>query len=118
MATACFKAGSRSFTVIPPLVAVFHDAVIISFSFFFFLMIRPPPRSTLFPYTTLFRSALVVAQRLDVDPGPLGDFPYAHAGNCKPVPRHGCQARSAELVAEPGADGGDDDPGEIGRAHV
>src|SRR6185436_20700487 len=29
----------------------------ISFSFFFFfLMIRRPPRSTLFPYTTLFRS--------------------------------------------------------------
>src|SRR2546430_10884340 len=25
---------------------------------FFFLMIRPPPRSTLFPYTTLFRSPL------------------------------------------------------------
>src|SRR5207253_9896567 len=25
-------------------------------SSFFFLMIRPPPRSTLFPYTTLFRS--------------------------------------------------------------
>src|SRR5256885_7621913 len=25
---------------------------------FFFLMIRQPPRSTLFPYTTLFRSAL------------------------------------------------------------
>src|SRR5439155_22721563 len=24
--------------------------------FFFFLMIRQPPRSTLFPYTTLFRS--------------------------------------------------------------
>src|SRR5438034_5362744 len=24
--------------------------------FVFFLMIRPPPRSTLFPYTTLFRS--------------------------------------------------------------
>src|SRR5690348_17953714 len=23
---------------------------------FFFLMLRPPPRSTLFPYTTLFRS--------------------------------------------------------------
>src|SRR5947209_17969780 len=27
-------------------------------AFFFFLMIRPPPRSTLFPYTTLFRSLL------------------------------------------------------------
>src|SRR2546422_5054242 len=25
-------------------------------AFFFFLMIRRPPRSTLFPYTTLFRS--------------------------------------------------------------
>src|SRR2546422_7141770 len=35
---------------------------------FFFLMIRRPPRSTLFPYTTLFRSPLegleAVAQRL------------------------------------------------------
>src|SRR5256885_3290928 len=27
------------------------------FYLFFFLMIRRPPRSTLFPYTTLFRSA-------------------------------------------------------------
>src|SRR2546430_10254149 len=26
--------------------------------FFFFLMIRRPPRSTLFPYTTLFRSEI------------------------------------------------------------
>src|SRR5260221_7149938 len=26
------------------------------YEFFFFLMIRRPPRSTLFPYTTLFRS--------------------------------------------------------------
>src|SRR3712207_8041323 len=28
-------------------------------SFFFFLMIRRPPRSTLFPYTTLFRSQIL-----------------------------------------------------------
>src|SRR5437762_6028222 len=27
------------------------------FLYFFFLMIRRPPRSTLFPYTTLFRSS-------------------------------------------------------------
>src|SRR5438552_12817918 len=27
--------------------------------FFFFLMIRRPPRSTLFPYTTLFRSRVL-----------------------------------------------------------
>ena len=30
--------------------------VILIRDFFFFLMIRRPPRSTLFPYTTLFRS--------------------------------------------------------------
>src|SRR5262245_62903823 len=29
------------------------------FPLFFFLMLRPPPRSTLFPYTTLFRSCVV-----------------------------------------------------------
>src|SRR2546426_10893690 len=39
-----------------------HTFVVIStipllFFIFFFLMIRRPPRSTLFPYTTLFRSA-------------------------------------------------------------
>src|ERR1039457_7580355 len=34
---------------------------------FFFLMIRRPPRSTLFPYTTLFRSDL-----LHQDPGSGG----------------------------------------------
>src|SRR3989454_10467775 len=46
--------------------------------FFFFLMIRRPPRSTLFPYTTLFRSGLDPAEvqkvaddlaKLDPKPG-------------------------------------------------
>src|SRR2546422_5711483 len=32
--------------------------------FFFFLMIRRPPRSTLFPYTTLFRSPFVRREQL------------------------------------------------------
>src|SRR5258708_12481284 len=31
--------------------------------FFFFLMIRRPPRSTLFPYTTLFRSPMSLCHR-------------------------------------------------------
>src|SRR5437762_9942911 len=31
------------------------------FLFLFFLMIRRPPRSTLFPYTTLFRSLAITA---------------------------------------------------------
>src|SRR5256885_5385073 len=35
--------------------------------FFFFLMIRRPPRSTLFPYTTLFRSVKVFGQDLAED---------------------------------------------------
>src|SRR3712207_7436546 len=35
-----------------------------SVSVFFFLMIRRPPRSTLFPYTTLFRSDEQILQRL------------------------------------------------------
>src|SRR2546429_7527914 len=34
---------------------------------FFFLMIRRPPRSTLFPYTTLFRSG-VKYQGIDIAP--------------------------------------------------
>src|SRR3712207_7605177 len=40
-------------------VVVFNMYHSIIFSFFF-LMIRRPPRSTLFPYTTLFRSVLVI----------------------------------------------------------
>src|SRR3712207_8471586 len=30
--------------------------------YFFFLMIRRPPRSTLFPYTTLFRSGIAAGE--------------------------------------------------------
>src|SRR6266576_1781796 len=40
--------------------------VLFLFLFFFFLMIRRPPRSTLFPYTTLFRSAVLGAVRCAV----------------------------------------------------
>src|SRR2546430_8043579 len=36
---------------------------------FFFLMIRRPPRSTLFPYTTLFRSVLLEEKIADGEPG-------------------------------------------------
>src|ERR1039457_6306185 len=52
--------------------------------FFFFLMIRRPPRSTLFPYTTLFRSIVDIC-------GFLGN----HYGNrSQPV------ARSEEHTSE------------------
>src|SRR6266496_6185657 len=39
------------------------------FFFFFFLMIRRPPRSTLFPYTTLFRPARLPCPRRGRKPG-------------------------------------------------
>src|SRR5260370_39363108 len=38
-----------------------YDTKHTRFFLFFFLMIRRPPRSTLFPYTTLFRSQVVDA---------------------------------------------------------
>src|SRR5215471_20943287 len=45
---------------------LFYSNVLSSpFFFFFFLILRRPPSSTLFPYTTLFRS-LSVAPRLSV----------------------------------------------------
>src|SRR2546430_10897857 len=37
------------------------------FIFFFFLMIRRPPRSTLFPYTTLFRSGAEVEDAVGLE---------------------------------------------------
>src|SRR5574341_1737546 len=43
---------------------------------FFFLMIRRPPRSTLFPYTTLFRSAQHRGHRVH-EPAHRGDVPRA-----------------------------------------
>src|SRR5215212_6358735 len=51
------------------------------FSFFFFLMIRRPPRSTLFPYTTLFRSdqRLRLARYLGLTHDPPRRVDHAHA---------------------------------------
>src|SRR5256885_13979054 len=46
--------------------------------FFFFLMIRRPPRSTLFPYTTLFRSPASAAVPAARGPGTCPDL-RAHA---------------------------------------
>src|SRR3712207_8076068 len=67
-------------------------------SFFFFLMIRRPPRSTLFPYTTLFRS------RADGDEttvargkiGPQPQIPEQHIGRVL----HDPGEHRAELVAD------------------
>src|SRR6266446_9198936 len=64
-----------------------------SFSFiFFFLMIRRPPRSTLFPYTTLFRSTCVIW----IAPTILKSSPERCA--VVPIPRLAC--RSEEHTSE------------------
>ena len=47
--------------------------------YFFFLMIRRPPRSTLFPYTTLFRSAPAEVKKL------LADFFAEQTADLDPV---------------------------------
>src|SRR2546422_3698847 len=51
---------------------------------FFFLMIRRPPRSTLFPYTTLFRSggspAVWNTCMVFFQAGLLAGYGYAHLG--------------------------------------
>src|SRR2546429_5803827 len=61
---------------------------------FFFLMIRRPPRSTLFPYTTLFRSNIVGvppklegSRRREVLSVQYADRPIARAGHINGVAR-------------------------------
>src|SRR5216683_4756576 len=60
---------------------------IASACFLFFLMIRRPPRSTLFPYTTLFRSA------------PPGS-PARAACTTVPSPANSARCRSEEHTSE------------------
>src|SRR5438309_11225533 len=63
---------------------------------FFFLMIRRPPRSTLFPYTTLFRScdARDRGRRLAPEPGAL------LRRRSRADARHGPVLRSEEHTSE------------------
>src|SRR3989441_6628553 len=64
-------------------------------------MIRRPPRSTLFPYTTLFRSLLGVLDpdvRLAVPDKPATDVPVHHA-DAGPVPEQRAEIPVGELVA-------------------
>src|SRR5438876_12423995 len=72
---------------------------------FFFFMIRRPPRSTLFPYTTLFRSKpapepyRAAARELGVEVGQVR-LVAAHAWDVQGALRAGC---GAAFVARPGA---------------
>src|SRR5258707_3128507 len=73
--------------------------------FFFFLMIRRPPRSTLFPYTTLFRST---GRKAGSDQLPLAGRPHRErrdarrreAGAIQAVNEEADDARSEEHTSE------------------
>src|SRR3989454_9607247 len=83
--------------------------------FFFFLMIRRPPRSTLFPYTTLFRSVDVGTSPSvgDGDLTVVGDIAveaYLSIRYVTPVPG-GIGPLSVAILLERAVV-------EIGRAHV
>src|SRR3712207_8179648 len=67
---------------------------------FFFLMIRRPPRSTLFPYTTLFRSI----QILDDSTGM--SYYYAHMAEASPL-RVGAKVRAGQVIGRVGTSGED-----------
>src|SRR5258707_3092945 len=74
-------------------------------SFFFFLMIRRPPRSTLFPYTTLFRSkADVVEARAIFEAGKLAqeriDWRAAYAHYARAARLQQSTWRSEEHTSE------------------
>src|ERR1039457_7410527 len=67
--------------------------ILLSF-LFFFLMIRRPPRSTLFPYTTLFRSVRFYLG----DTG--GNAAVKIAGEAKKISKPRSGARSEEHTSE------------------
>src|SRR3712207_8159885 len=70
--------------------------------FFFFLMIRRPPRSTLFPYTTLFRSR--AQTRVEVDGRRAGQLAGGVEGDVLVTGRQGDRCavhrRSEEHTSE------------------
>src|SRR2546429_82473 len=58
--SACKKKRSSRYSSEMPAPNSITSIIFIKLISFFFLMIRRPPRSTLFPYTTLFRSLAMI----------------------------------------------------------
>src|SRR5256885_3971436 len=56
-------------------------------------MIRRPPRSTLFPYTTLFRSSPPAARRRRATAFPSRSIPPAGTETCAPWAHYGAHGR-------------------------
>src|SRR5256885_8430843 len=79
---------------------------------FFFLMIRRPPRSTLFPYTTLFRSWTLAGS------GAVGMARLEHEVAAAVLQRDAFHHDSRAEAHEVRLDEGDHHAGRIGRGEV
>src|SRR5690242_21625157 len=88
--------------------------------YFFFLMFRPPPRSTLFPYTTLFRSDLVVLDVMlpDIDGFEVCRRIRAARGPSRRLPVIMLSARGAELDRVRGLELGSEEHTSELQSHV
>src|SRR6266478_2482613 len=72
------------------------------FIFFFFLMIRRPPRSTLFPYTTLFRSKRTTTNRVQTSWRKIVENNFGRRGGLPATPSENRPARADISVAGTG----------------
>src|SRR5690349_23187704 len=63
---------------------------------FFFLMIRRPPRSTLFPYTTLFRSVMTGENGADAEDA-IGVFLVINGEAVRPEDRKSTRLNSSHV---------------------
>src|SRR5687767_15345913 len=65
----------------------------------FFLLIRRPPRSTLFPYTTLFRSAAGAGRERAVGCGSQDHLRFQHLGSQRGRARRGASRAAVGRTA-------------------
>src|SRR5205809_7065274 len=82
-----------------------HTQVYVLSVFLFFLMLPRPPRSTLFPYTTLFRSALAcrsipshLARRRKRRESNSSHVQILHQPSHREIGRASCRERAATAV--------------------
>src|SRR5256885_6776736 len=92
-------------SIIHGLVCIYLSKDAASVHLFFFLMIRRPPRSTLFPYTTLFRS-------------PERNRPPARQGPALALLRHRSADQSALLQKVTAARGADRKSTRLNSSHL
>src|SRR5262249_62375905 len=96
--------SSSPSTLLP---AVHHLSLVsVSFCLVFFVIIRRPPRSPLFPYTTLFRSLTAALSKVSSTPASIGLRPWrastrreGRAGLARPLRKAWVSAGQASTLA-------------------